>query len=329
MSASPQELQCMNLLDKLFSREIERRTGAHAISIYIEENNKKRERSRSLGASAIRSSTTVTTNKQSDSSFWRRIDLRFPWLKLVAVLALGVIMILDLLNVTISSVGEENTLARIAPMTKHVKVTERIIEGKKLVTLTFDDGPSPLTTPKLLEVLREKDVPATFFVLGSRAHSNPDVIKNAMSNGHEIASHTMRHQNLVRISAEAAKNDIDEARSTIEKITGKSLSFTRPPYGNFNPSIIKAASTPLILWSVDTEDWRSQNVDSIIKTAMREVHDGAIILMHDIYPTTVEAVPKLIDEIRKKGYEFASLSEIAKVRGIKLEKGTAYYNFRP
>ena len=139
----------------------------------------------------------------------------------------------------------------------------------------------------------------------------------------------MRHQNLVRISAEAAKNDIDEARSTIEKITGKSLSFTRPPYGNFNPSIIKAASTPLILWSVDTEDWRSQNVDSIIKTAMREVHDGAIILMHDIYPTTVEAVPKLIDEIRKKGYEFASLSEIAKVRGIKLEKGTAYYNFRP
>ena len=319
----------MNLLDKLFSREIERRTGAHAISIYIEENREKRKRSRSIGTSAIEASreTKITTRK-SDASFIRRIDLRFPWLKLAVVTALGIIIILDLLNLTISSTGERRALAKIAPMSKHIKIAERIVEGKKLVALTFDDGPSPLTTPKLLDVLKQKHVPATFFVLGNRALDNPDVVKRALDEGHEIASHTMRHQNLIRISAEAAKNDINEAKSAIKSIIGKTPAYTRPPYGNFDSNIIKSAGTPIILWSVDTEDWRSKNVDSIISTALDEVHDGAIILMHDIYPTSVEAVPKLIDAIREKGYEFASFSEISKIRGTKIKEGIIYYNFR-
>ena len=85
----------------------------------------------------------------------------------------------------------------------------------------------------------------------------------------------------------------------------------------------------MILWSVDTEDWRSKNVDSIVSVAMSELHDGAIILMHDIYPTSVDAVSKLIDTIRKEGYEFASISELTKIRGVKLKNGVAYYNFCP
>ncbi|MBR2754105.1 polysaccharide deacetylase family protein [Candidatus Saccharibacteria bacterium] len=319
----------MNLLDKLFSREIERRTGAHAIVICIEEN-KAKKRSRSLGASALKaSSRTKITTKKTEGSFFHRLDLRFPWLKLVAVILIGVIVILDLLNLTISSTGEQGSRACLAPMSKHVKATDRVLTGKKLVVLTFDDGPSNVTTPHLLDILREKDVPATFFVLGNKAQASPKIIKRAIKEGHEVASHTMYHQNLIRIPANAAKNDINEARSTLAGILGFNPRFTRPPYGNINNVIREVVGTPMILWSVDTEDWRSKDTDSIISTAMSELHDGAIILMHDIYPTTVEAVPKLIDGIRKQGYEFASLSELTKIRHVELKNGVAYYSFRP
>ena len=320
----------MNLLDKLFSREINRRTGAHAINICIEEQTAEKKRSRSLGSRALKaSSDTKITTKKAKGSFFHRLDLRFPWLKLVVVMLVGVIVIADLLNLTISSTGEQRIRAKIAPMSKHVRATDRVLEGKKLVVLTFDDGPSEATTPQLLDILSEKDVPATFFMLGSKAKSLSEIVKRASSNGHEIASHTMYHQNLVRIPVEAAKNDINEARSTISKITGRNPRFTRPPYGNINETVRTTVGTPLILWSVDSEDWRSKNVDSIISVSLSELHDGAVILMHDIYPTTVEAVPKLIDAVREKGYEFATLSEIAKIRGTKFENGTIYYNFRP
>ncbi|MBR3236461.1 polysaccharide deacetylase family protein [Candidatus Saccharibacteria bacterium] len=319
----------MNLLDKLFSREIERRTGAHAISIYIEENTIKRKRSHSLGASALKASNTKVTTKKTEGSFFHRLDLRYPWLKLVVVTLIGIISIIDLLNLTISSTGEYGVRARIAPMSKHLKVTERVLAGKKLVALTFDDGPSDATTPRLLDILTEKDVPATFFMLGTKAKAFPKIVKRASKNGHEVASHTMYHQNLVRISADAAKNDINEAKTVIKEIIGRSPRLTRPPYGNINNAVRDNVGTPMILWSVDTEDWRSKNVDSIVSVAMSELHDGAIILMHDIYPTSVDAVSKLIDTIRKEGYEFASISELTKIRGVKLKNGVAYYNFCP
>ena len=319
----------MNLLDKLFSREIKRRTGAHAIIICI-EGDKAKKRSRSLGASALKaSSKTKITTKKTEGSFLHRIDLRFPWLKLATVIAIGIIIILDLLNLTISNTGEQGIRARVAPMSKHLRATDRVLEGKKLVVLTFDDGPSETTTPRLLDILAEKDVPATFFMLGSKAKTNPKIVKRANKEGHEVASHTMYHQNLVRIPADAVKSDINEAKSAIKGILGRDPRFTRPPYGNINDAVRSNVGTPMILWSVDTEDWRSKNIDSIISTAMSELHDGAVILMHDIYPTSVDAVSKLIDAVREKGYEFASLSEITKIRGVKLKNGIAYYNFRP
>ena len=139
----------------------------------------------------------------------------------------------------------------------------------------------------------------------------------------------MYHQNLIRIPAASAVSDINEAKSTLSSILGHDPVYTRPPYGNANDTVRTTAGTPIILWSVDTEDWKSKDVNSIIATAMSEVHDGAIILMHDIYPTTVDAVPILIDKLRENGYELVTLSELTKLRNIKLENGTSYYNFPP
>ena len=133
----------------------------------------------------------------------------------------------------------------------------------------------------------------------------------------------------IKIPAAAAISDINEAKSTLKNILNHDPIYTRPPYGNINDTIRTTVGTPIILWSVDTEDWKSKNVDAIIATAMSEIHDGAIILMHDIYPTTVDAVPILIDTLRKNGYELTTISELTKARNAKLSNGVVYYNFRP
>lgn len=271
-----------------------------------------------------------TSDKTSSSrNFLSRLNTRFPWFKLFFVIFIGVVAILDLLDLTISRTNDPYDRIRIAPMSHHVRATERDIKGKKLIALTFDDGPSPVTTPKLLDILDSRDVPATFFMLGSMARNNPDIVKRALKEGHEIATHTMYHQNLIRLSASAAQSDIDEAKSVFNNILGSTPSLTRPPYGNVNDNVRRFVGTPIILWSVDTLDWKSRNPDAIVSTAASEVHDGAIILMHDIYDTSVEAVPKLVDTMRQNGYEFVTISELAKERGITLENGTVYYNFRP
>ncbi len=325
----------MNLLDKLFSKEIQRRTGAHAITIYIEnENAKKRSRSRGKKAltsasASTKKTTTIVTTKKLQGSFLRRLDTRFPWLKLFAVLIFGTIVVLDLCDLTISHTSNESNRIKIAPMAKHVRVTERVLNGKKLVALTFDDGPSELTTPRLLDILKSKDAPATFFMLGSMTRTYPDLAKRIEKEGHIAASHTMYHQNLIRISAAAMQDDINEAKSVYSNILGHDPTLVRPPYGNYNDAVRSAINLPIILWSVDTLDWKSQNVDSIIATTKNQIHDGAIILMHDIYSTTVDAVPILIDTLRQDGYEFVTIPELTNIRGSNLTPGTIYYNFRP
>lgn len=314
----------MNILDRLFSREINRRTGAHAINIYIESQSTSRQKSRSTGTKVLKA-----TAEPDKTSLFHRLDVRFPWLKLAAVCIIGIVVLADLCNLTISRSGDPYDKIRIAPMSRHVRATERVLDGKMLVALTFDDGPSSATTPRLLDVLAANDVPATFFMLGNMARSNPDIVKNIKQAGHDIASHTMYHQNLVRIPTSAAQSDINEANSIIASIIGQGPSFTRPPYGNFNSAIQGLVGTPIILWSVDTLDWQSKDVGSIVATTLSQVHDGAIILMHDIYPTSVDAVPEIIKSLRGVGYEFVTISELAKYRHVALTPGAAYYNFRP
>lgn len=263
-----------------------------------------------------------------DSSFFRRIDIRFPWLKIVAVLAIGILAILDLLDLTISKTTDPYNKIKIAPMAHHVRI-KRDLTGKKLVALTFDDGPSSATTPRLLDILYEKDVPATFFVLGKMVREAPDIVKRAEREGHIVASHTMYHQNLVRISTQAIKNDIVESTVVFSDILGHAPVLTRPPYGNINNTVRDSVGTPMILWSVDTLDWQNKDPSAILAVTKEQIHDGAIILMHDIYDTTVDAVPIVIDELRKEGYDFVTVPELAEIRGISLQSGTAYYNFRP
>ena len=267
----------------------------------------------------------MSTQKRS---FFSRLDIRFPWLKIVAICFVVLVVVLDLLGLTISGVRDPDNRIRVAPMSQHVRI-RRDYKGKKLVALTFDDGPSSATTPRLLDILAEKDVRATFFVLGNMARSNPDIVRREAKENHVVASHTMYHQNLIRIPAASAKADISEAKSNLKNILGVTPTLTRPPYGNTNGTVSGYIGTPIILWSVDTLDWKSKNVDSILAVTKSEVHDGAIILLHDIYNTSVDAAARIIDELRKDGYEFVTIPELARERGIKLSAGTIYYSLKP
>lgn len=327
----------MNTLDKLFSREIKRRASTHATSIYIDNIDPSRSRNKhphskqrpkATSPKSNKKQTRITT-KHHERSFLYRINIRFPWLKLFAVTIISIVAILDLCDLTISKLYETTIPLAVAPMSHHVRATERILEGKKLVALTFDDGPSADTTPRLLDILSQKDVRATFFMLGSRASANPDLVKRVEKDWHEVASHTMYHQNLARIPGPAVQSDVNEANAVFNQILGHTPTFTRPPYGNINDNVRSSISTPMILWSVDTEDWKNKNTESIISLTMSEVYDGGIILMHDIYPTSVDAIPTLVDTLRNAGYEFVTISELTKIRNANPTKGNAYYSFRP
>lgn len=199
---------------------------------------------------------------------------------------------------------------------------------KKLVALTFDDGPNPATTRDLLDLLKKEQVLATFFVLGDQAAKYPELVKTAADNGHQIGSHTMTHKNLVNLSPAQAQAEIDQASATISSIIGKSPTVLRPPYGETTASLNAAYNAAVILWEVDSLDWRDKNPDAICSKVFETVKDGSIILMHDIHPTTIAAVPRVIQELRRQGYLFVTVEQLINARTV-FEKGSIYTRVKP
>jgi len=259
-----------------------------------------------------------------------KINRYRPWLKVGLPLAIMVVAMMAGAGVFRWRSGEVWIVPKVPSGARAEvpnKVFRRSVEGKKLVALTFDDGPSPETTPKLLDVLMEKDVVATFFELGFKVEKNPEITQRVAREGHEIGSHTMWHQNLIRVTKGAAEDDIETAKEVFREVLGKDVELTRMPYGNSNKFTAEIAGTPLIYWSVDTRDWESLNSEAVVEQTTDAVYDGAIVLMHDIHPSTVEAVPEVVDELREEGYEFVTVSELAELRGVELEDGETYFGF--
>lgn len=244
----------------------------------------------------------------------------------------GVLMILagvDLTGVMVARVGEKNFFLG-TPMGARVEVPERPVRslvGKKLVALTFDDGPSSATTTKLLNILYRENVPATFFMLGVRVRAEPAVAQKILARGHEVGSHTMWHQNLARLRANAVAVDIETANAVFSEVLGMVPKIMRPPYGSVNNIVAGKVGAPMIGWTVDTLDWKYRNTESIMGYVREQVRDGAIILMHDIHASSVEAVAEVIAWLRAEGYEFVTVSELARIKGVSLENGQYYWGF--
>ena len=261
----------------------------------------------------------------------RKIFKRVPWLKFAVPIILIFFVILGVSGTFKRFSGETEVIVPTAPMSIQPEVPERIFRGnligKKLVALTFDDGPSSATTMRLLDILKEKKAIATFFELGGMARNHPEITRRAAQEGHEVGSHTMWHQNLIAVSRSAAEGDINEAKAVFREILGEEPKLTRMPYGNSNAFTASVAGTPLVYWSIDTRDWESKNADSVTEIAVSRAYDGAIILMHDIYDSTVDAVPRIIDQLRNEGFEFVTVSELAELKGEELKNGETYVDF--
>jgi len=229
--------------------------------------------------------------------------------------------------------GEREVLIPETPMRMQVKVPEKVfrgnLAGKKLVALTFDDGPGEGTTARLLDILKAKGAVATFFELGSSIERRPEVAKRARDEGHEVESHTMYHQNFAELSRGEAAEDFQETRRVFRDVFGEEMRLTRMPYGNSTGFSREEVGTPLIYWSVDSRDWESKDAEKVRDMVVSATRDGSIVLMHDIYDSTIDAVPGIIDGLREKGFEFVTVMELAEERGEELEEGETYIGFYP
>ena len=195
----------------------------------------------------------------------------------------------------------------------------------KLIALTFDDGPGQYTN-ELLDALAERDVKATFFLVGSCVKKYPDIVKREYEEGHQLANHSWDHAKLTTLSQTALMEELNNTNDAIKAACGTDIGqiMLRPPYGSFNNSIRAWANTPLILWSVDPLDWKYRNADTVKNNILKEAKDGAIILVHDIHATSVPGAIAAIDELQKQGYTFVTVSELFRRRGITMENGVSY-----
>lgn len=193
-----------------------------------------------------------------------------------------------------------------------------------MIALTFDDGPNPEYTKKILDVLQENYSHATFFVLGNNAESYPDVLKTISDQGSEIGNHTYSHKKLSTLSTEDVTNEIQKVNQAVVNATGNEATLIRPPYGDYNDAVMSVLDKPVVLWDLDTEDWKSRNAQTIAQAVLDHVKDGDIVLMHDIYESTAEAVALMVPQLKEKGYQIVTIHEMAQLRGKQLELGKAY-----
>lgn len=196
---------------------------------------------------------------------------------------------------------------------------------EKLIAITFDDGPGAYTA-QLLDELAARDVKATFFVSGYRAANYPETLKRMVSEGHQLASHTQNHENLNTLSAAKIADEISRTQDYITAASGDNPAYIRPPYGNANKTVRAQAPSPLINWSVDPEDWKYHNADTVCSNILAGSYDGAIILVHDIYQTSVNGALAAIDKLLEQGYEFVTVRDLLLRRGITPEAGVMYYD---
>lgn len=196
-------------------------------------------------------------------------------------------------------------------------------QGRKLVALTYDDGPHPNWTPKMIELLRSKNVKATFFLIGPNVEKHPDIAKDLYTNGFELGNHTMTHPefNKSSMTTEKITKELADTSERIVEYSGQSsVHVMRPPFGqspNKLLDVCKEQGLHVINWSIDTDDWRSKTTDDqMVANIMKNLSDGAIILMHDKHEKTYTTTEKVIDQVRAKGYEFVTVSELLGLKGI-------------
>ncbi|MDQ0504402.1 polysaccharide deacetylase family protein [Xanthobacter agilis] len=201
------------------------------------------------------------------------------------------------------------------PATGHrfLAYTSANVDGP-YIAITFDDGPNPETTPKLLKILEARGIKATFFVVGMRASENPEMLQRMVAAGHEIGNHSWNHPQLPKVSLAEVDRQLTQTSAAIHAAIGKDPIYLRPPYGAMTPALRRYIEDKygltMVYWSADSLDWKNRDAQAIYDKVMAQTRPGGIILMHDIHATTVAAVPRVLDALLAKGYKFVTVSEL-------------------
>jgi peptidoglycan-N-acetylglucosamine deacetylase len=185
--------------------------------------------------------------------------------------------------------------------------------GDKVVALTFDDGPDPVFTPRVLDVLSHYQVSATFFMVGWEAAASPDLVKRVVAGGNGVGSHTWNHVDLTRLSDAGMTVQVDRTAALLSFETGRKVNCIRPPQGHENPGLVRRLSArglTTVLWSTDTRDWTRPGTDTIVRSALANLSPGTIILLHDgggDRSETVAALPRIIESVLSQGYRLVPI----------------------
>lgn len=198
---------------------------------------------------------------------------------------------------------------------------EEVEQETKKVAFTFDDGPSKYTK-ELLEILKENNAEATFFVLGAGIDYYSSTIEEMKDNGHQIESHGISHTAFTKLTNEELIKELETTKSLLAKYE-ITQTLVRPPYGSTNNRVKENVDYPLIMWSVDTRDWEHRDSEKSSQIIIENIEDGSIILMHDIHKTTIEAVRMVLPILKEQGYEFVTIEELFEDK--ELEDGKTYY----
>ena len=186
--------------------------------------------------------------------------------------------------------------------------------SEKVIAITFDDGPHGVNTPRLLDMLKKRNVKATFYVVGNMVKYNPQLLRRMIAEGHEIGNHTVTHGTLSRMSDAGLRKELQDAHDMIVKETGVAPKSMRPPGGaitnNQKKLMLKEFGYPTILWSVDPEDWKRPGASVVTSRLVNGARPGGILLVHDLHAPTVDAMPSALDQLLAKGYRFVTITEL-------------------
>jgi len=197
-----------------------------------------------------------------------------------------------------------------------------------VIALSFDDGPG-IYTNDFLDLLEEYNVRATFCVIGNLVNTQKEALKRAVDIGCEVVGHSWDHKNLAKLPPDAVRKQLTDTRDIIQSVTGKSTPLFRPPYGESNETMKEIAAElglSLINWNVDPEDWNTKDSEEVYNAVMMQVKDGAIILSHEIYKSTLDAYRRLIPDLLHMGYKIVTVTELLTLREGEIEPGKVYYN---
>ncbi|MFC4990713.1 polysaccharide deacetylase family protein [Rubritalea tangerina] len=192
--------------------------------------------------------------------------------------------------------------------------------SQKLIALTFDDGPNPAHTPRLLDMLRRRNVKATFYVIGERAANHPDIIRRIVNEGHEIGNHTWTHRNLKTLSDSQVRWEFDKTRDAIVRASGVQPRTMRPPYGSMHQSqrewVFREYGYPTVMWDVDPLDWKKPGPSVVANRLVKGTRNGSILLVHDLHGSSVDAMPQAIDTLLRQGYQFVTVSQLIAQKSV-------------